>query len=63
MTALDFKEHAPVIYVPNHARGDVNHPDVERGVVTSVNDTYVFVNFPPGSGSKACYPHNLLLDK
>jgi hypothetical protein len=34
-----------VIYVPTHAKGDLNHPDSERGVVSSLNDTYVFVKY------------------
>lgn len=27
-----------VVYVPTHAEGDRNHPDCERGKVSSVND-------------------------
>lgn len=34
-----------VIYVPTHAGGDVNHPDCERGFVTSVKRETVFYRF------------------
>lgn len=30
-----------VVYVPNHAKGDLNHPDCEAGFVTWVTDPYV----------------------
>jgi hypothetical protein len=34
-----------VIYVPSHAEGNLNHRDAERGVISSFNDTYVFVKY------------------
>lgn len=34
-----------VIYVPMHAKGDVNHPDCEEGFITSHNEHYVFCRF------------------
>lgn len=39
----DFKRGDLVLYVPGHAHGDVNHPDIERGVVSSQNGKFVFV--------------------
>lgn len=50
-----------VLYVPTHAQGDRNHPDVERGVVTGHNKdgSTVFVRFGNDTGSKGCYPHDL----
>jgi hypothetical protein len=27
----------PVTYIPNHAKGDVNHSDVEHGTISSFN--------------------------
>lgn len=39
-----------VIYVPNHAEGNIEHEDCEAGFVTSCTDTNVFCRFfLPGS--------------
>jgi len=34
-----------VRYIPHHAKGDVNHKDCQTGVVSSKNDTWVFVKY------------------
>jgi len=34
-----------ILYVPTHANGDVSHPDVESGFVTSVSNYGVFCRF------------------
>lgn len=34
-----------VAYVPMHANGNLMHPDVEDGVVSSKNDRFVFVKY------------------
>lgn len=34
-----------VTYVPRHANGNINHPDVERGRIKSWNDGGVFVDY------------------
>lgn len=34
-TVDDFKPGTQIIYVPNHADGDINHPGCEEGFVTS----------------------------
>ena len=44
-TPADFKKGDKVLYVPTHAQGDTNHPDCERGVVSSFNFTTVFVKY------------------
>lgn len=46
------KEHIgeAVTYIPRHANGDVNHPDVERGYISSFNEGYLFVRFKSTSG-------------
>ncbi len=31
--SVEFKKGDRVIYVPNHANGDRNHPDCEHGVI------------------------------
>ena len=67
MKASDFKHGDKVLYIPNHAGGHLSHPDVERGVVNSANDTYVFVKFNTavarlgwhGTTSQACDPDTL----
>lgn len=40
-----FKPGDRVRYVPTHVHGDITHEDCLSGVVKSVNDTYVFVNY------------------
>src|SRR6185436_3820561 len=56
-----------VAYIPTHAHGDINHPDVERGAVSSKNDKNVFVRFDKavsklgwdGATSQSCDPADL----
>lgn len=60
-----------MIYVPLHAHGDVNHPDVEHGAVSSFNGHSVFVKFDKqvqkfgwdGTTSQACDPSDLQVEK
>lgn len=49
-----------VTYVPYHAHGDITHKDCERGVVSSTNDTYVFVRFGTSITGQACKPDQLV---
>lgn len=46
----DFKEGQRVTYVPYHANGDAKHKDCEFGIVSSCNDTYVFVKYYTSAG-------------
>lgn len=55
----DFKPGEAVSYVPTHANGDLGHPDVEHGVVTSTNPYFVFVRYDGEMGAKATSPHDL----
>lgn len=48
-----------VAYIPYHANGDINHPDVEYGIVTGMNKEYVFVRFGNEEISKAVIPLRL----
>ena len=41
----DFIHGDLVRYIPNHADGNVKHPDCQNGVVSSVNDNWVFVKY------------------
>lgn len=62
-TTDDFKPLQYVTYIPNHAGDNYMHPDVERGRVTSINSTYVFVCFDDTGRGKACSPSNLIPTK
>lgn len=41
----DYRKGDKVRYVPNHANGDTKHPDCVNGVVSSVNEKFVFVKY------------------
>ena len=45
MKIADFKKGDLVLYIPNHAGGDVCHDNCQRGVVSSTNDAWVFVKY------------------
>lgn len=57
-----------VAYVPGHAHGDIAHPDVEHGTVSSTNNKYAFVRFDrqvakfgwDGTTSQACDAEDLV---
>ncbi len=59
-TLADFHSGEVVLYVPIHAHGDTNHPNVERGVVSSIGARLVFVKFDGQFGAKACEPRDLV---
>ena len=56
----DFKVGQAVIYVPYHAHDDLNHEDCEHGVVSSMNDTFIFVRFGASITGQACKPDQLV---
>lgn len=45
MKPEDFKKGQLVIYIPGHANGDHQHLDCQRGVVSSTNESWVFVKY------------------
>lgn len=49
----DYQEGDYVAYIPYHAGGRINHPDVEYGEVTGKNNSYIFVKFKGDNFSKA----------
>lgn len=60
-----------VIYIPSHAHGDRNHPDCERGTVSSLNHNgEPFVRFDTavsrlgwdGATSQCCYLTDVILE-
>lgn len=69
LTSTDIAPQTPVAYIPNHAFGDINHPDVEWGKVSSSNSKVIFVKFEKqlklfgwsGTTSQACDPSNLYI--
>lgn len=44
-TVADFKKGDVVRYIPMHAYGNADHADCENGIVSSTNDTWVFVKY------------------
>ena len=62
-TVSSFKQMDTVVYVPRHKQSERTLEDCEPGRVTSINDTYVFVQFMDNEGykpnSQACYPCDL----
>ena len=45
IVSKDYKKGDKVLYIPNHANGDATHPDCMKGVVSSVNEKFVFVKY------------------
>lgn len=61
LTLQEIEPQMSVTYVPRHAGDDLNHPDVEHGVVSSKNDCFAFVKFGPmNTTSQACSPEDLI---
>ena len=58
-----------VAYIPLHACGDINHPDVEYGKISSYNDRFIFVKFDKQlanlgweeTTAQSCLPESLAL--
>ena len=53
-----------VTYIPSHADGDINHPDCEHGVVSSINqynDEIVFVWYHQGDTAAGTNVRDLVL--
>lgn len=48
-----------VTYIPDHANGNMSHPDCEKGIISSYNKDYIFVRFRSPNG-QACRPENLI---
>lgn len=49
---------SPVTYIPDHAESP-SHPDAERGVISSFNESGVWVRFKSATGEK-CSPDKLV---
>lgn len=61
----NFKKDDKVKYIPRHAKGDKNHIDCEEGIVSSINDAFVFVRYSRNGilqqTAQATNPDNLIL--
>jgi hypothetical protein len=44
---MGYKKFTQVAYIPTHAKGDIDHPDVQFGFITSIRDRegYYFVRY------------------
>jgi hypothetical protein len=47
-----------ITYCPLHAKGKLDHSDVEHGKISTVDERGIFVRFKSNSGEK-CKPENL----
>lgn len=50
---------SPVTYMPPHAKGNANHIDSEKGVISSFNETTIWVRFRSANG-ESVNPENLV---
>lgn len=59
---IDISKHylEPVTYVPNHAKGNANHSDSERGVIIRRSEKYVFILNCKSRTVQAANPENLV---
>lgn len=63
----DFEPGDEVLYIPEHAKGDREHPDCRWGRVSSSNSSFIFVKFNEqvknlgweGTTSQGCLPEQL----
>jgi len=62
MTLDELHEGMSVLYIPPHAHRDRTHPDCQRGMVTSMNATQVFVQYGTDRYSHATLPVFLVSD-
>ena len=57
--SVDWQPGMIALYIPREAHGNLSHPSVEQGIVTSVNAQYIFVRFGDDTTPKACAPRDL----
>lgn len=50
----------PVTYVPNHAKGNANHPDAQLGVILAVTEHGIRVLYCKSRTSQLTNPENLV---
>lgn len=55
MKAEDYIQGDEIIYLPGHADGNIDHPDCERGFVTSIRNGTVFCRFFAKNGHSDFY--------
>ncbi len=59
MKSSDFEPGDRVRYVPGVAHGDSGHPACEDGIVSSANETVVFVRYGRQTSGTATDPEDL----
>ena len=59
----EIQEGMRVLFIPRHARGNRQHRDCVRGVVTGKTDTWVFVRYDTDRHSNATAPAYLVRDE
>lgn len=63
MELSEAKPKLRVAFLPYHARGDITHPDVEFGLISSWNHKYIFVKFGDRHNGVPCNPEDLRILK
>ena len=56
-----FEVGTKVIYTPSWVNGDLSHPSCKSGVVTSINNRYIFIKYGNEIHSKATYRSDLTI--
>ena len=59
----EIQEGMRVLFIPRHARGNRQHRDCVRGVVTGKTDTWVFVRYDTDRHRNAPAPAYLVRDE
>jgi hypothetical protein len=63
MQLAEIQEGMRVLFIPRHARGNRQHRDCVRGVVTGKTDTLVLVRYETDRHSNATAPAYLVRDE
>ena len=56
LEATDFVQGEQVLYVPSHAKGNMDHQDCEIGIVSSSNGLVVYVKYYQIKGDGRRWP-------
>jgi len=63
MEISDARPGQLVRYMPPHCNGNIEHRDVEEGIVSSANDKFIFVRYNEGITGAATPPEHLTVLK
>lgn len=59
--AKELSQFDPVTYIPAHAKGDINHPDVELGVFVGISPNGVRVMYCKSRTVQLTRPEDLVI--